>query len=76
MQYIYIYIFDRLSSLFQEANFVLSCCPLQNGRNEIVINTVKASTSKVRDFLFFKFIQFLCVNVCFNNDVFSLSYIK
>lgn len=54
----YIYIFDRLSSLFQEANFVLSCCPLQNGRNEIVINTVKASTSKVRDFLFFKFIQF------------------
>lgn len=54
----YIYIFDRLSSLFQEANFVLSCCPLQNGRNEIVINTVKASTSKVGDFLFFKFIQF------------------
>uniref|UniRef100_A0A8W8J7B6 Chromo domain-containing protein n=1 Tax=Magallana gigas TaxID=29159 RepID=A0A8W8J7B6_MAGGI len=32
--------------LTEEANFVLSCCPLQNGRNEIVINTVKASTSK------------------------------
>ncbi|XP_062583581.1 M-phase phosphoprotein 8-like [Saccostrea cucullata] len=34
--------------LTEEANFVLSCCPLQNGRNEIVINTVKASTSKAK----------------------------
>ncbi|KAK3098698.1 hypothetical protein FSP39_022191, partial [Pinctada imbricata] len=34
--------------LTEEGNFVLSCCPLQNGRNEIVINTVKAPTSKAK----------------------------
>ncbi|XP_064617661.1 M-phase phosphoprotein 8-like isoform X2 [Liolophura sinensis] len=29
-----------------EANFVLSCCPLNNGKNELVINTTASPTSK------------------------------
>ncbi|XP_069130202.1 M-phase phosphoprotein 8-like [Argopecten irradians] len=34
--------------LTEEANFVLSCCPLQHGRNEVIINTVPAPGSKAK----------------------------
>ncbi|CAC5394491.1 MPHOSPH8 [Mytilus coruscus] len=34
--------------LTEEANFVLSCCPLQSGNNEIIIETVPCPTSKAK----------------------------
>lgn len=35
-------------SLTEEANFVLSCCPLQSGQNEIIIESVPAPNSKAK----------------------------
>ncbi|XP_071133532.1 M-phase phosphoprotein 8-like [Mytilus edulis] len=34
--------------LTEEANFVLSCCPLQSGNNQIIIETVPCPTSKAK----------------------------